>query len=217
MSLPKYYNIYKKSNQGTTWKRQVIFSSSSSSKKVLGPILSIVSFSLWHVCVTEIYPYAMTSTCTLLLVIHVRYDSSTCDIKFLRINYSPCIKQSSLLKFWKAGLSWNGLFPFIGIHYEAWLTWLTAIFIRASRWYAVSILRKQLNKSYCSWNDRITVKKWYRSFPVCKNTINSVKVQLSNENRQQKIYFWIMHCGLCFTHYHFKANSHFNTNYFFKV
>ena len=53
------------------------------------------SFSLWHVCVTEIYPYAMTSRCTLLLVIHVRYDSSTCDIKFLRPNYSPCIKQST--------------------------------------------------------------------------------------------------------------------------
>ena len=42
--------------------------------------------------VTEIYPYAMTSTCTLLLVIHVRYDSSTCDIKFLRLkdkDYCP--------------------------------------------------------------------------------------------------------------------------------
>ena len=24
MSWPKYYNIYKKSNQGTMWKRQVI-------------------------------------------------------------------------------------------------------------------------------------------------------------------------------------------------
>ena len=53
------------------------------------------SFRLWHVCVTEIYPYAMTSMCTLLLVIHVRYDSSTCDIKFMRTNYCPCIKQST--------------------------------------------------------------------------------------------------------------------------
>ena len=89
--LAHYYNIYKKSNQGTR------------------------SFSLWHVCVTEIYPYAMTSTCTLLLVIHVRYDSSTCDIKFLRSNYSPCMKQSSLLKFWKAGFIMKRL---ISIHWN---------------------------------------------------------------------------------------------------
>ena len=73
------------------------------------------SFSIWHVCVTEIYPYAMISTCTLLLVIHVRYDSSTCDIKFLRTNYSPCIKQSSLLKFCKAGFIMKQL---ISIHWN---------------------------------------------------------------------------------------------------
>ena len=139
-----------------------------------------------HVCVTEIYPYAKTNTSRLLLVIHVRwYDSSTCDIQFLRINYSPCIKQSSLLKFQKAGFIMKRLILIHGIHYKAWLTWLTAISIRASRWYAVSIHRKQLFKSYCSWNDQITVKKWHMSFPVRKNTNNSVKTLLSNENWQQ--------------------------------
>ena len=161
MIWPKYYNIDKQSNQGTMWKR--------------------------HVCVTEIYQYAKTNTCTLLLVIHVRwYDSSTYDIQFLRINYSPCIKKSSLLKFRKAGFIMKRLILIHWIHYKAWLTWLTAIFIRALHWYAVSIHRKQLIKSYCSWNDRITVNKWHMSFPVRKNTNNSVKILLSNENWQQK-------------------------------
>ena len=118
------------------------------------------SFSLWHVCVTMIYPYAMTSMCTLLLVIHVMYDSSTCDIKFLRTNYSPCIKQSTQSFKILKGRFYHETAYF----HEAWLTWLTAIFIRASRWHAVSIHRKQFNKSYCSWNDRITIKKWHGSY-----------------------------------------------------
>ena len=111
-----------------------------------------------------------------LAYIYKKYNQGTMWKRQV-IQFMTCMPERQVL-------SWNGLFPFIGIHYEAWLTWLTAIFIRASRWYAVSIHRKLLNKSYCSWNDRITVKKWHVSFPVRKNTINSVKVQFSNENRQ---------------------------------
>ena len=41
------------------------------------------------------------------------YDSSTCDIQFLRTNYTSCIKQDSLLKFRKAGFLMKRL---ISIH-----------------------------------------------------------------------------------------------------
>ena len=154
----------------------------------------------------------MTSTCTLLLVIHVRYDSSTCDIKFLRLNYSPCIKQSSLLKFWKAGfimkrlitIHWNTLRGVVDLINSDIHTRITLVCYNTT-----SIHRKQLNKSYCSWNDRITVKRWHGSFPVRKNTINSVKVQLSNENRQQKTYFWITALWFMFHSLSFQSKQPF--------
>ena len=134
---------------------------------------------------------------------------------FWKLTIAPVLNRvHSLLKFWKAGFIMKRL---ISIHWNTLpgvVTWLTAIFIRASRWYAVSIHRKQFNKSYCSWNDRITVKKWHVSFPVRKNTINSEKVQFSNENRQQKTYFWITALWFMFHSLSFQSKQPFKHELF---